>query len=240
MRPLFKYIKAELPNLKRSYHWRVPEMIEFRGSGGGDYEENVRFKEFLSERWSVAKNDTERLQVARLVISKWGGIHSNKLSTLERYVSMAQSASPETPHQGVSSYSKLLAIAHPDKFAIYDARVAASLNAIQILSGVRDGFAFRYCSGRNNVVGHVGKNVGFTQQREFKLRSLKTLGWDAVPARENYSRYLAFLYSCKNLFPDHKLYDFEMILFSNAPDVCREALRFRLNSINQTVSSASA
>lgn len=224
MQTLYDYVGAELSNLETAYHWPVPKIDGFRGSGRGDYQENVRFKQFLNHRWLSAKDDVERLEVARLVISKWGGVHANKLSTLKKYVKMAKSPAPETPHKGVSSYSKLLSIAHIGKFAIYDARVAACLNAIQVLANVKNGFAFRYCSGRNNVVGHVGKKVGFTQRDEFKLRNLKVLGWHAVSAGENYSRYLALLNSCKERFPDHEMHDFEMILFANAERECRNVL----------------
>ena len=43
---------------------------------------------------------------------------------------------PETPLSGIASFSKVLAIKDPLKYAIYDARVAVSINAIQMISKV--------------------------------------------------------------------------------------------------------
>ena len=72
---------------------------------------------------------------------------------MDIYCSWANREDPSTPLSGISSFSKILAIKGPDKYAIYDARVAVSLNAIQIIYQISSGVAFPYVLGRNRITG---------------------------------------------------------------------------------------
>ena len=104
-----------------------------------------------------------------------GGIRNNRNSTIEKYVLESAKKAPCTPINGVASYSKIFAVTNPNIYAIYDARVAACLNAIQYnANGVRKGIAFNYVPGRNKVTGNAGNKAGFSQVDLFKVRSLVT------------------------------------------------------------------
>jgi len=49
------------------------------------------------------------------------------------YINQADAERPSTPFSGIASYSKIFSIKDPDRYAIFDARVSASLNAIQLI-----------------------------------------------------------------------------------------------------------
>jgi len=109
----------------------------------------------------------------------------------------------------VASYSKLFSIARPEAYAIYDARVAACLNAVQINGGIRRGIAFNCLPGRNNVVGNTVTKRG---------------NWVLIKRDETYSRYLDLLETCRAKLPGYDLPRLEMALFANAEAECQRAM----------------
>lgn len=132
--------------------------------------------------------------------------------------------SPATPLKGVASYSKIFAIADMKKYAIYDARVAVCLNAIQWNSNIHKGIAFNYIPGRNNVTGHARKKIGFAYNDHFKTKNLVKAGWQRVQRDKTYRVYLDTLNECLKHFREYSLYDLEMVLFSNAEKECVRAM----------------
>lgn len=138
--------------------------------------------------------------------------------------------SPSTPIKGVASYSKVFAITNLNIYAIYDARVAVSLNAIQWNANLKEGVAFNYIPGRNNITGNTEKRIGFAYQDQFKVRNLIKIGWIGLKRDETYSYYLDTLRECLKHFPKFKLYDLEMVLFANAEKECTEAMKSLSNA----------
>lgn len=228
MRPeisiLVKYFKAELPKLKNTYNWRIPEIEGFPKNRERAYKANIELKEFLHEQWNLTRNEKEKNDLARVVISGWGGVKNNKNETIKKYVKGIQGNDPHLPIKGVASYSKLFSIVYPEKYAIYDARVAVCLNAVQFNGDIRKGIAFNYVPGRNNTTGHAGKRIGFSYDKRFVVKNLAKCGWAKIKRDDTYSVYLATLRDCLRLLPSYKLRDLEMTLFSNAEVECSKAM----------------
>jgi hypothetical protein len=131
---------------------------------------------------------------------------------------------PSTPLKGVASYSKIFSIVRPEIFAIYDARVAACLNAVQINAGIHRGVAFNYLPGRNNVVGNIALNLGFTRDARFSVQELVNSGWSPVARNQTYARYNEILSHCLKELPNFNLASLEMALFANAECECQRAM----------------
>lgn len=222
---LCHFFDRTIPELKITYSWKIPKITGFSSANQNNYLRNLEFKSFLKTRWDDAQADADRLEIARIIISEWGGVRANREETLIKYVKAINLASPPTPIKGVASYSKLFAIINPEKFAIYDARVAACLNAIQINSYSTKGLAFNYIDGRNNIVGNSNKKIGFTQEKRFSTRELVKSGWSQIRRNETYKRYLDLLSLCLKERPQYSLTSLEMALFSNAEIECKKAMK---------------
>ena len=224
MKAILDYMKVELPRLRERYCWEIPLIEGFPQSGESSYQANLALKSFLHRQWKAADTTPQKLELASLVISTWGGVRANQQKTLEAYIKEIEQPDPATPLKGVASYSKLFAIAHPDRYAIYDARVSACLNAIQYQAHPNAGLAFNYCPGRNNIIGNSTTRTGFTNMKEFKVQTLVEKGWTRIPRDKTYAAYLELLAKCSSAFPDNERSDFEMILFANAAMECRKAI----------------
>jgi hypothetical protein len=211
---------------KSDYSWDLPR-ISFDGTplhtNKTSFEANVELKTRLNEAWNA--NPDLRPEIAHWVVSSWGGIRGNQHQTLDIYCSRASREDPSTPLSGISSFSKILAIKDPDKYAIYDARVAVSLNAIQMIYQVSSGMAFPYVLGRNRITGDAASKPprGFVYREAAKVKNLISAPyyWKRVPRDQAYARYLGLLReNARNI--GVPLCHLEMTLFCYAPALaCR-------------------
>lgn len=230
MHAIVDYLRVELPRLRCRYRWPIPHIEGFPQSGEDSYEANVALKKFLHNRWVSAATDAQRVEVSEFVIADWGGVRRNSRSTLKRYIDEIEKENPATPMKGVASYSKLFSIAQPDRYSIYDARVAACLNAIQYQADPRNGVAFNYCPGRNNQIGNAKTRTGFVYEEEFRVRTLVGSGWTRIRRDDTYSLYLQLLSDCLAELPKYERHDFEMVLFANAEIETGKAIAIAKNS----------
>ncbi|SEP19126.1 hypothetical protein SAMN04490248_1352 [Salinihabitans flavidus] len=221
--------------LPESYNWIIPgqkSLIRIFGDSlteddydrleGHGYDQNVTLKQLLHKKW--IESPGARRKMARWIISDWGGIRGNQDKTLLRYVQVAEVNDPRTPIKGVASYSKLLSVAHPAKYAIYDARVAVALNAAQYLMG-GERVVFPYLPGRNKKTGDNISNRGFSRQADFSAKELQRQGWTVIAPRHGYQSYLQLLNSVqRSLHKQPPLYELEMTLFSQAEKLASEAM----------------
>lgn len=217
-----------LEEVRSSYKWKLPK-TSFNGeqvvTSGTNFEENVRLKLFLNKIWN--EEEWSRRKIVGWIISDWGGIRSNRQSTLEKYYKHSLQENPETPLTGIASFSKVLAIKDPLKYAIYDARVAVGLNAIQMILAVTSGEIFPYLSGRNKITGDWSAKPprGFSKCKEASIATLThpPYNWKKIPRSDVYERYLELLQLIsKNL--DVPLYELEMTLFSQAEELAIRAV----------------
>lgn len=248
IKTLLEYFKEELLGLDDSYSWPIPNIQGFDFSQVRSYAANVALKHFFHEKWHAA-DISGRKRLARVIVVDWGQVKGNLDETLDRHAEDAQRINPNLPLEGVASYSKILSIVNYNRYAIYDARVAACLNAIQVNRGEKkpgeiipaQGLAFHYVPGRNNITGNTVKKCGFSQEKSFKRAVLVESGWQSMKRDECYRIYLDTLKTCLQHLREEdqryncfKLYDLEMVLFSNAEKECLEALN-NLQTLQTTV-----
>lgn len=224
---LCQFFRREVPRLPDTYDWKIPKIEGFSQSGHSRYQPNLNLKNYLTEQWESSPYE-RKLRLAKTIVSDWGGVRANSPETLKKYVTAISTHEPPTSLQGVASYSKIYAIVQPMRFAIYDARVAACLNAVQINAGIRQGVAFNYVPGRNNIVGNSASKSGFTQQARFSVKELVKSGWLPVQRNQTYKKYLEILGLCLAEMPKHQkdynLASLEMALFANAECECQRAM----------------
>lgn len=193
----------------------------YKLSGRNNYEKNVELKLLLSKE--IRNKNLDLYDTAKWIISSWGGIPKLSKSTNDYIQSVVDQKYPEKL-DGVASYSKLFAMFYPEKFAIYDARVAVSLNIIQLLSEETDALFFPYLSGRNKVTGYQRTNQGFSRMPEFSKQKISETSqklWHTMNRERVYSLYNEILNSVCST-NQLKLYDVEMLLFSKAEDLVRQ------------------
>ncbi|NOR87022.1 MAG: hypothetical protein GQ527_05385 [Bacteroidales bacterium] len=224
---LVEYFKDELPKLEENYQWKIPNIDGFHLCGEKGYTPNVELKKYFNELW-LKSNPEERFKLSKIVVADWGGVKTNQPETLKYYVDELEKDRPGTPLKGVASYSKIYSITDMNKYAIYDARVAACLNAVQWNYSVKKGVAFNYISGRNKTTGDATKKIGFVHQEPFKIKNLVANGWSRIKRDETYQVYLDILQNCLKLLPTYSLYDLEMVLFANAEKECEKAMTAQL------------
>ncbi len=221
-RTLCAFFSEKLDDLRWSYDWFVPETIEIQ-SQGSPYRDNVHLKEHYHQLWCAASTNG-RIELAKSIVGLWGGIRANKAETIQKFVELCSQDAPETPFTGVASYSKILAIADPKRYAIYDARVAVALNAIQYLNKCKAGIFFNYVPGRNRITGNVTKRTGFAFNERFSKQSFQRRGWSPIAKDATYQVYLDVLHWTLPQFPTYRLYDLEMSLFCNAERLALQAM----------------
>lgn len=221
---LCQFFSREIPFLSCTYNWKIPPIAGFDKTGHVGYQANIELKAHLRKQWNDALND-DKLQIAKIIVNDWGGVRANHPKTLERYAKALLEPEPSTPLKGVASYSKIFSIVDPSRFAIYDARVAACLNAVQINAGVKRGIAFNYVPGRNNVVGNALTGKGFTQNFLFSPKKLVSSGWLPVERDKTYETYIDLLKICLSALPSFDIVSLEMALFANAESECLFAMK---------------
>lgn len=209
-------------HLSQNYAWPLKgefpsytHLTSLKISDGTNYEKNINLKKTSSEIWEKG----DKLEIANWVISDWGGIRGNRPETIQQYVADIVSGKIPTELKGVASYSKILSFLDPTSYAIYDARVAISLNAIQLLCEEKYGTVFCYLPGRNRAL-QLFRNLSAT-----KPKALQRSGWMTVNKDSCYEFYLATLNSVRSKLAGLPLYELEMCLFADAEKLANMYLR---------------
>jgi len=182
------------------YDWEVPKNCPFDFQRGSDScaQANMRLRRVLSKIW---KNEpTRRPEIATWYVRDWGGIISNRKETIDKYVCLSEADLTALNMQGVATWSKILAVQNPDTYAIFDARVSAALNAIQLAKGVETPILFPRLSSRNTKITKFQKWLPI---RSFSKR------------RPTYRDYILLLTAVSQK-SGAALEEVEMVLFANA------------------------
>ena len=220
---------AHLPHfgvrcMRHGYSWKIPPRPSFAGDcewpEGSDYPANVRLKTVLHQLWG--RQEVDRFELSKWVVSDWGGVRGNRPETIFKYIDFAESSKVPPGLSGVASYSKILSIVQPERFAIYDARVAVAINAAQMMFG-SPGMAFPYIPGRNKITGNSLSRQGFSQISDFSTAALVRRGWQEVSKANAYEIYLNLLQELRERFSKSvKIFDMEMTFFSQAEKLVLE------------------
>ena len=129
---------------------------------------------------------------------------------------------------GIASWSKLLAIRDPERFAIFDARVAVALNALQIVQDHERPIFFPTLPSKNT---QIGKFHDFMKDRDHGDAH------KAFPARA-YGIYLRVLAEVAQQLDLPAIDQIEMLLFAQAEDLAHRAMSHPSASEKRTIMAA--
>jgi hypothetical protein len=117
------------------------------------YDRNVDLKERLCQAWGDS-DPVRRAALERYYIGGWGGVRTNRPATLEAYHGASAEENVARGEKGIASWSKALCVRDHLKYAIFDARVAASLNALQVIhrTAPEEAVRFPILASRNKTV----------------------------------------------------------------------------------------
>lgn len=231
-----QFFKDCLPKLQNTYSWPVsvkakaalPEFQWHKESGR--LNECIDLKHHLTHAWANA-DEAKKRSLASWIVSEWGGVRSNKPTTLDSYLKRGLDENEVWPLKGVASYSKILSVVDCLKYAIYDARVAACLNAIQLYMDCQEPVFFHYVPSRNKAIQGNNEGKGFIEI--FSKRELVgSRGWYEIEKEATYLTYLQLLHNVKYQLPNTEIYHLEMLLFSLSLDLCKSLVMEKTNDGN--------
>ena len=210
---IVEYSKKYINKNNDWYNWReinedkLP--IGIKLPEGNQYVKNVVLKKELNKKWKESKSDEDRLILIKYYIATWGGIHTNSKESMEEYSKLSATQLIKNGKKGIASWSKAIVVHNPDEYAIFDARVAISLNCIQKLYGLKDAVLFPVLPSRNKIVAIGNKLIKDTAKSE---------SWEKANEENFYTQYLKILnYVAIELSTN--ISTIEMLLFAKAEEI---------------------
>lgn len=200
------------------YSWReidktkLPSGISL--SEGNQYQKNIALKVALNQLWLRETDITMQEELIKYYISTWGGIHSNSRDTIARYASHHPDRLISKGKAGVASWSKALVVRDPILYAIFDARVAVSLNSIQIIYAIDGKALFPLLPSRNTTIVSANKRIKEIANSD---------AWSKRKSADFYTSYLALLRDVASVCKTN-ISTVEMLLFSKAIDLARRII----------------
>lgn len=180
---------------------------------GNQYLQNIELKRQLHQLLKKDSTEENKLKVIKYYIGTWGGVRSNKATTLWLYASSHPETLISLGRKGVASWSKALCIYDPDRYAIFDARVSLSLNLLQ-LNEVNNPEFFPALLGQNRLI-----NAATQRAKQLAI----SRNWIIIPDQGFYLKYLSVLTEASKI-TGAPIYTLEMLLFSLAPTLAAELL----------------
>ena len=204
------YLLENVNQITLNYQWNFSTKnfpISYTKKSTNHYRNSLDLREFIHKEIKSKSQISDDLQT--WYVKDWGGVKTNRKSTFDEYLESPSEDLIKRGDKGIASWSKMLSVRDPTIFAIYDARVAISLNTISLLNSSESNLFFPQLSSRN-------KKIVAAQAVVKKLASSKMLNVD----KEFYRNYLSFLRQavseCGNKFD---IQTAEMVLFANAEDL---------------------
>lgn len=185
---------------------------------GNQYARNVALKLELHKVWSDTNSDiSEHVALARYYVSTWGGIRRNKDEALRKYVTQEPHSIIRNGKKGIASWSKVLCIRDPNKYAIFDARVSTALNCLQIIGHTEHPSLFPLLPTQNKAI----------KAGELRIKAhADQHSWSEAEELEFYIDYLNIVrnvaQSCQ--VPNTRVYTIEMLLFAQAEVLLSKAI----------------
>ena len=204
---LNSYLLANVNKIHEIYEWDFPTKnfpLPYTKKSNNDYHNSLELRGFIHN--ALKFNSEKSIELQIWYVRDWGGVKTNSQSTLDAYLRTSSECLIERQEKGIASWSKMLSVRDPSSFAIYDARVAMSLNTISLTQTSVSTLLFPQLSSRNKKIV-AAQSVVNARARTLALR----------PDKCFYKNYLHFLNQaveqCGNKFD---IQTAEMILFANA------------------------
>lgn len=191
-----------------------PFSFDFDAYSNDNYESRwayiVDLRDATNAEWARLQktNDIEELaKLAKWMVADTGGIHGNKDETILNFTKMAAAFGFVENKIGISSYSKILAAKDRYKYQIFDTRVAATLNIMQLSYFGGRRFYFDVDGARNK---HV---VAFDDL--FPKRSFTMIGYKNVKQDLGVSDYKYYTLLVERMahYARRETIEIEMMLF---------------------------
>lgn len=208
---VFDFVDEHLDNIEQIYRWKLPKNLPNGFTKpGSNSEGSIALRYFIHN--SIA-NDVESSNLQIWYVKEWGGVRSNSPDTLISYLQKSDSELISFGFKGIATWSKMLSTRKPEKYAIYDARVGFSLNAIQYLNGHEIYIPFKLLPSRNVSINKAAPQL---------VEKIKLL-------RKEYATYSAYLEILSEYKRTRGLANgvqlAEMVLFSLAPNLAHNLNR---------------
>lgn len=198
------FIAEKIHAIKSDYRWCIN--IEHLPDGviltpASNYEQSLQLKYQLNSLF-VNGDLNERLNIITYYTWKWGRIR-NTDEMIRIYSTMNCEALIDFKSiQGIASWSKALCVRDIKKYAIFDARVSATLNLLLLKScDANEHHYFPRLPSKNSTIKKINKLI---QSREVNY----------IPKRKVYREYLNLIHNSAN-HVDTDIQTIEMILFSH-------------------------
>jgi hypothetical protein len=234
-----RYLEPLIPEIEYHYQWsfNVSTAIDIVGTTFSDcknwYEKTLRLKSSLRKMLAECSSLEQRVDIADYFIGDWGHVPTNEslTSLIDRFTGLVANGAgsfASVDLNGVSSWSKYISLCC-DWAAIYDSRVAYSINAIRYMSGQTDQF-FPIPPGRSPRLNLIDIETLFISSRikagVFKADHLGHRQFSALAKREfhvakteTYVRYIDLLkeITAQLGLSANEFFKVEMLLFALAP-----------------------
>lgn len=214
-----EYSKTHLDKNNDWYNWReinedkLPLGIFL--PKGNQYTKNLVLKYELNKKWEESSNLEDKFILIKYYISTWGGIHTNSSESMNEYTTMPANELIKKGKKGIASWSKALVVHNPNKYTIFDARVAISLNCIQELYEINEKILFPVLSSRNKIVATGNKLI---------KKIAKIEGWKIAYEENFYTQYLRIIKTvAEQLGTD--ISTIEMLLFAKAEELVAKVFK---------------
>jgi len=206
------------PQLDAAYRWRIPALpdgIHFETGSDSLAQATVRLRRILNKAWH--EGPVSRHDIARWYVARWGGVKRNLPETLNDYITAPEGELETRGTKGIASWSKVLVVRNPDLYAILDARVATSLNALQLIAGHGQPILFPNLRNQNDTIDEFQK---WLRARRYGRPSY-------LPKTAVYPTYLRVLREVAGGVGKASLDEIEMSLFADAENLARKAMSLR-------------
>lgn len=209
--------KQYLDGTNHWYNWReinhtlLPQGIKI--SGENQYTQNIELKKSLHATWMNETTYERRGDLIEYYIKVWGGIKKNSGDSMKEYRSLSPNELIGKGIKGIASWSKALVVHDYNTYAIFDARVSCSLNALQIIYPVKDKILYPILASQNKKIIAANKI----------LKSIsRDQNWSHANELTFYNEYMEVLRSAsRHLNTD--ISTVEMLLFAQVGELIKEA-----------------
>jgi hypothetical protein len=217
---LKSYVRTNIGVDNSWYKWQINEQKLPLGISlvdGSNYDKNIELKHILSKELNKTTDEDKRIEIISYYIEDWGGIHTNKMETMYDYCTLNAEQLIMRGSHGVSSWSKANCIHNPDKYAIFDARVSATLNLLQVIEKVKKKEFYPLISSRNNTIAKANGAI----RRYMKSNN----DWTKKNEYEFYTQYLTLIQTVANKC-NTNIATIEMLLFSKSIELANHIQEF--------------
>ena len=191
------------------YTWNINESkipVNIRLPIGNQFIKNRSLKEELNKAWESEADRIKKGEIIKYYIQDWGGIRTNSVDSMKIYMQSSPDSLIAFGKKGIPSWSKALVIHNPQLYAIFDARVSASFNCLQIIYDVENKELYPNLASRNRTISEGHRMI---------KRISKQNNWMKVNKTTFYLDYLTLLKKvARNRNTD--ISTIEMLLFAKA------------------------